>query len=87
MFREGGVARIVRGPVALYARFVILDSAPLLMAVYRSVPAGAPFKASNDAEQLPKAPPKHRDENDLLAPAKLTLMRESAVSSAIAGSS
>ena len=47
---------------------------PLLMAVYRSVPAGAPFKASNDAEQRPKAPPKHRDENDLLAPAKLTLI-------------
>ena len=25
-FEKGGVARIVRGPVALYARFVILDS-------------------------------------------------------------
>ena len=84
MFREGGVARIVRRPVALYARFVILDSGekpellqnclmlvnailirrtiegqelwaqlkpedfraltPLLMAVYRSVPSGAPFR-------------------------------------------
>jgi len=26
VFRKGGVARIARGPVALYARFVILDS-------------------------------------------------------------
>ena len=26
MFRKGGVARIARGPIALYARFVILDS-------------------------------------------------------------
>jgi hypothetical protein len=59
---------------------------PLLMAVYRSVPAGAPFKASNDAEQRPKAPPKHRGETTCSLP-KLTLMRKSAVSSAIAGSS
>ena len=26
MFRKGGVARIAPGPIALYARFVILDS-------------------------------------------------------------
>jgi hypothetical protein len=55
---------------------------PLLMAVYRSVPAGAPFKASNDAEQRPKAPPKHRGETTCSLP-KLTLMRKSAVSPAI----
>jgi hypothetical protein len=26
VFRKGGAARIARGPVALYARFAILDS-------------------------------------------------------------